>query len=144
MYKELPKDFSILCDIRSTIAVDTKQMQLIWFKAATNANTYKILWDEFERPIGYIVWANICKESLLRIQRSGCYPLHPCEWSEGKIKLILEVAVNDVNRTKALSDIKIFMKKQKIIAYSKKSVGKLHIRKKQKLKPQGQLSFIGQ
>lgn len=141
MYQELPKDFSILCDIRSTIALNTSPLQLYWFKLATKANTCQILWDEFERPIGYILWANICKESLLRIQRSGIYPQYPYEWSEGKITLILDIAINDVNRAAALHQIRTFMKKQKIVTYTKKSIGKLHIKQKQRLSPKGQHQF---
>lgn len=141
MYKDLPKGFSILCDVRSTIAINTSPMHLYWFKMAAKANTYQILWDEFERPIGYVLWANICKESLFRIQRTGIYPQHHYEWSEGKIKLILDIAINDLNRVDALHQIKSLMKKQKIVAYTKKSIGKLHIKQKHRLSPKGQQNF---
>jgi hemolysin-activating ACP:hemolysin acyltransferase len=134
-------DLSLIHDLRAAQLKETYDENLFLLEVSVRTDNYHIFYDEVNNPVGYIVWANVNRESLYKIQRTGLYPKYPYEWHEGKITLILDVAINDTNKAEALRQIKVFMKKQKIVAYTKKSIGKLHIRQKQRLTPKGQQRF---
>ena len=51
---------------------------------------YKIYYDENGMPMGYLAWADVNAETLLRIHRAGIYPRYIYEWEEGDIRLFVD------------------------------------------------------
>jgi len=141
MDQEFAENFAQLCNVRSTTNEATTPQTFTCLKIASKANTYKVFHDQFEQPIGYIIWANINKESLARIERSGVYPQYPFEWSEGNITLLIDIVINNVNKKNAKQQLKQFIKAQRILAYTKKNVGKMYFKKQGKLQLAGKKKF---
>ena len=91
MYKPLPEDFSKICDLRSFSNKSTTAEQLRWIKNSVLTNNYYIFENNLKKPTGYIILANITRETLARLNRIGSFPQYYYEWNEGYITLVLDV-----------------------------------------------------
>jgi len=129
MYSAPPSDFGVICDIRSYAWLDTSRQLLNLIKSSVQSGHYKLLWDKHQRPLGYIVWAQVCRETYLRLHRRGTYPQYTYEWSEGKITLVLDVLINDVDRKNAMRQIRQLINSKRLIAYRYKERTKIFKRK---------------
>ena len=89
--------------------------------------------DQIKRPIGYLAWAGVNRESALRFLKSGQYPLYPYEWNDGGIALILDVAIQKRSNFDALNQMTEFIHSKRAIIFCKKSTPKLYFRQKDKL-----------
>lgn len=123
MYKKLPDDFSLICDLRSSSSLDTSAEQLRWIKSSVEAKHYFVFKNNLGFPVGYALWAKVNKETLARLARTGVYPQFYYEWNEGHITLLLDVFLSDaltlINRKQLLW----LRRHHKILTYLRK--GKL-------------------
>lgn len=94
MYKNLPKDFSLLCDLRSSKPAQFTSETLRLLKFSVLQKKYEIYSDINGSPRGYITWADVNVETILRMKRSGRFPRYIYEWNEGDIRLILDVLMH--------------------------------------------------
>ena len=125
-------DYSVLCDFRSTVTQEFTEHTFRWLINSVYSNTYRILRDESNHPIGYIIWASICKDSFLKISHFGGYPKYSFEWQEGNITLILEIVINDSDKSSAFKQLRQFIKSKKILTFINKNRGKLYLKKNNK------------
>ena len=102
MYQPPPESFGILCDIRSYRWLNSSPEQLMHLRLSAKAGTFKIFWDQHSRPLGYAIWANVCRESVQRLARNGRYPIYGFEWNDGRICLVLDVVFNNIDREQVL------------------------------------------
>ena len=130
MYQSPPESFGILCDIRSYRWLDTTPEQLMHLQLSAKAGTYKIFWDQHDRPLGYAIWANVCRESIQRLARTGRYPVYAFEWNDGRICLVLDVVFNNIDRKQALRQLKEFFGRRRAIAYKRRSTTRLLVRRR--------------
>ena len=134
MYQTPPKRFGVLCDIRAYRWLHTTPEQLLHLRASAEANTFEIFWDQHGRPLGYVVWANVCRESAERLNRNGQFPRYTYEWSEGHICLLLDVVINDVDRKLALRQFKAVLSERKIIVFRRRGEVRLYLKKNGRLR----------
>lgn len=59
-------------------------------KYSVLSNKYKIYLDTNGLPMGYLAWADVNAETLLRIARAGLFPKYLYEWEEGDIRLFVD------------------------------------------------------
>ena len=84
-------------------------------------NKYEILLDINERPIGYVLWADINIESLQQLRKTRIFPAYSYEWDEGDITLILDILLL-LNRNKTIFQVvRSFARDRKKVAYVKNS-----------------------
>lgn len=55
---------------------------------------YSIYHDINDSPRGYIAWADVTVETVLKMMRSGSFPRYSYEWDEGDIRLIIDVLMH--------------------------------------------------
>ncbi len=120
--------FLNLCNVRVVANKVTSPQLFQWIKSSAYAGSYKIITNAFGQNVGYIIWANICKESLIKLKNTGAYPQHRYEWSEGDITLLLDVVINEQQSKLSIQQLRHFLKSKKIIAYEKNKIGKLYIK----------------
>ena len=128
MYEKLPDDFSLICDLRSSQPKGMRMETLQWIKHSVISDQYKIFMNNVGQPVGYVIWANVIRESLLSIKRVGRYPMWLYEWQEGNITLILDILfMTDAVSIK--NTLIPLLKSKRVIAYRRKNKGKLFIKK---------------
>ena len=94
MNENLPEDFAVLCDLRSTRPGPLTSETLRLLKMSVAQKKYAIYRDISGLPRGYVAWADVNIESLLRIGRTGNFPRYIYEWDEGDIRLVLDVLMH--------------------------------------------------
>lgn len=105
MNKHPPEDFAVLCDLRSSRHGQLTPETLRLLKKSILENKYAIYHDVNGVPRGYVAWADINLESLLRLVRAGNFPRYRYEWSEGNIRLIIDVLMHTRSVTPSLLSI---------------------------------------
>lgn len=117
MYRKLPDDFSLICDLRSASILNTTAEQLRWIKSSVQSKNYFIFKNNLELPIGYAIWAKVNKETLARLARTGMYPQFYYEWAEGHITLLLDVFMTDGLTSLNRRQLMWLRRRHKILAY---------------------------
>ena len=105
MHKKLPDDFSLLCDLRSSRPSQLASETLKMLKISVLQEKYAICHDINGLPRGYVAWADVNTESLLRMCRVDDFPQYNYEWNEGKIKIIIDVLMHTKSHEEKLSSI---------------------------------------
>lgn len=82
---------------------------------------YEIIRDINDRPIGYILWADINIESLQRLRKTRLFPAYCYEWDEGDITLILDILLLSNRNKTILQVVRHFTRDRKKVAYVKNS-----------------------
>jgi len=126
MSNKLSTQFGVVCELRSKTALSTSAELLRWLNFSTRTHCYQLFYDSLNKPIGYIIWANVCRETITRLARTGQMPRYPYEWNEGYITLVLDLVFIDGwhcwNRKTLLG----FLRTHKSIAYYRKH--KIHVK----------------
>lgn len=89
-HKSPPKDFAILCEIKSLRPVTMNSNLLEIIKHSVLKNRYEIHIDADGNPSGYFIWADACFETVYRLFAFGILPKYLHEWNEGRIRLFLD------------------------------------------------------
>ena len=82
-----------MCELRSTAYIDTSAELLRLLTCSINSKKFKVLNCDLGKPIGYIAWADINEETLFRLKYLGQFPKYFYEWSEGDIRLIVDLVI---------------------------------------------------
>lgn len=109
--------FAQLLEVRLIAGLDTPIATLKWLKNSSQFNCFYFFTDIAGRNNGYISWANVNRETLLRLQRSGLFPVYFYEWDEGNIKLLLDIAFVDGWTSYNHSQLRQFLRSQKALAW---------------------------
>lgn len=134
MCEDLPKSFSTMCDIRSQSNLSTSAELLRHLKFSAITNKDIIFKDSFGTPKGYMIWANVNKESLLKLKNSSFYPLYFYEWQEGPIVLILDIMILGGMTRKMRSRLIQFLSEKRIFAFNKNNKTSTYINWKNKIR----------
>lgn len=129
MSKHLPEEFAAMCDLRSNTGATINTELLRQLKYSALAGTCKIFKDQFERRTGYIAWANINRESLQKIKRSGRFPSFSYEWDEGYITLVLDMA-GSLRHRDIKHELRRNFSSHRAIAFINKNRLRLYVRKR--------------
>ncbi|MCL1141867.1 hypothetical protein [Shewanella gaetbuli] len=127
--------FEQVLEIRCNTGINTPAYLLQWISNSSKSKCVQVFNDPFGRPNGYIIWANINKETMKQVQRERKFPCYPYEWQEGHNKLILEVLFSNGFNSFNVRSFKNFLKMQKSFCYVKKNLFKVWIKKDKKYYP---------
>lgn len=94
-------------------------------KFSSHFNMIEIFKDHLDRPIGYVAWAMINRESIDYFIKSGNILHYPHEWTEGGIFYIVDVFFKKDSRFDALTKLLRLLKSKRVISYFRH--GKLKI-----------------
>lgn len=94
MARVLPEDFSLLCELRSSKPSSLTADTLRYLKYSVLQDKYSVYRDQNDAPRGYVAWADISLETLVRIAHHGRYPRYLYEWNEGRVRLFLDVLMH--------------------------------------------------
>lgn len=89
-----------------------------------------ILKNVLHRPIGYVAWACVNKESILRLSTLGKFPSYMYEWNEGGIFLLLDVVIDADSRRYGLSELKRILSTKRAVVFSRKKKCRLYLRRR--------------
>lgn len=79
-------------ELRVRFRMKTSPEALLYLARSARKGMLRILRDTLRRPIGYVAWAEVNKESLRRMQRVGLGMLAHYEWDEGRLVVIVDAA----------------------------------------------------
>lgn len=130
MLNSVPDDGSIMWMMRQELSLPIEPYLKQWIEYSVISNTYQILMDQEDNPCGYIIWANVNRETIQRIIRVGVYPKFIYEWREGGICLILDIFNRFEKSPFVASQLNSFVRKKRIISYKRNGKPILKYRKK--------------
>jgi hemolysin-activating ACP:hemolysin acyltransferase len=141
METTIDNNFLSLMKIRLKANVEINKKILGYTMNSTIYSGHHSFVDQFGHHNGYIIWANITRESVDKLLRTGAIPKFSYEWGEGRIKLLLDVVfVGGLTRHNHMQ-FRQFIKAQRAIVFIKKGCCKLFIRKNYKFKKTAELKF---
>jgi hemolysin-activating ACP:hemolysin acyltransferase len=79
-------------ELRARFRMETPPESLLYLTRSARKGMLRILRDKLRRPVGYVAWAEVNKESLRRMQRVGLDMLAHYEWDEGHLVVIVDAA----------------------------------------------------
>lgn len=125
--------FASLCEVRMGLQTVTTPENLRWLNFSARKKFFQFFYsprgDKMSLPIGYVVWAEVCRENVERLLHTGILPYYPFEWNEGKICLVLDVAFVDGLTSWNRRALKQFLASKACIAFKKGSKTRVYKRK---------------
>lgn len=122
-------DFYTLCDLRSYTNTQISTMHLNWFKHAVEKKKYQIIRNEVGKAKGYVLWADVSKETARRFLSSNVYPNVFYEWDEGNVLLILDVVIQPSITVKTKSFLKGLILSRRAVIYRRSDKARFLLRK---------------
>lgn len=89
---------------------------------------FDIFKNHLERPVGYLTWANINKESFRRLLDFNENLRYAYEWNEGRIVLITDVAFSRNNRQGLRKRLEEALKGRRVVAFRRNGVLSVYTR----------------
>ncbi len=119
--QQTEQDFELLLELRkianSAIQDDLQKEHLL--RLSVMSGCYQIFRNSNGDLLGYFAWANVIRETVSRLYRSGEYPFYPCEWSEGGVMLIIDVCFTPHFSSEAKIAFRSCIKNRRAITYRK-------------------------
>ncbi|TDF39689.1 hypothetical protein EYS14_09290 [Alteromonadaceae bacterium M269] len=97
-------------DVRLKTNLLTYPQQYKALVYSINSDCYKFLYSPVGKVCGYIIWANLNRESVFRFERQSIGPTYPYEWIEGDILLVLDIVVEPQFRLDVLPELRRFIR----------------------------------
>lgn len=116
------RDFFTICEIHAHSSENNAiaNNQLGNIQKSVISKTYHIFQDSSGISVGYIIWANTGRESILHYQRTNEIIKNIDQWDEGGIFFILDIRFTNLFIDKFnLKTLKTLLRKRKIIGYIK-------------------------
>ncbi|WP_277588995.1 toxin-activating lysine-acyltransferase [Pseudomonas chlororaphis] len=85
-----------------------------WVIPAIDHKQILFFFDDFDNPIGYVIWANIAPDSEQRLLKDSSFLLHESEWDEGNRTWIIDCCFPYGSINYAVAEIRNFFKSQDI------------------------------
>lgn len=86
--------------------------------------------DHMERPIAYVAWADVNKESARRFIDDGTGPSYPYEWNEGEFRLILDVVSCGPYRTMFASQFRNWLRMNRVVMFARRNKTRLYLNRR--------------
>lgn len=93
MHSEIDSVLLQLLRLRAKNSLDTSPALLNQLENSVAFGQYKLINDRHERCIGYVVWGEFSRESVVCFRKWGVVPHRPEEWCEGKFLVVLDLVV---------------------------------------------------
>lgn len=116
-------------ELRAINGLSTPPDIFVKLRNCAYANKLIVFKDQLKRPIGYLAFASVNKESALRFLKNGAIPFYPYEWSEGGIFLIIDVVIQKNSCFDAVRQIKSLVFSKRAIIFSKRNRCKFYLKK---------------
>lgn len=120
-------------ELRAMNGLNTPPDLFVKLRNCAYANTLIIFKDQLNRQIGYLAFAEVNKESVLRFLKAGIIPFYSYEWGEGCISLIIDILVQKSSSFDAVRQLKEVLYSKRVIIFSKRNKRKLYLKKNGKL-----------
>ncbi|HLL32191.1 MAG TPA: hypothetical protein VK403_14480 [Allosphingosinicella sp.] len=91
MYNPRPDDFFKLLSARIQDDSFLHASQLRSMAFSVGLGQYAFFESPVESCSGYIIWAFVCDDTIIRLHDEKRFPSYVYEWSEGTIALILDI-----------------------------------------------------
>lgn len=108
-----------LCLVRAYQKVDIRPELISWIGFSVSAECYKIITNKSEKPTGYVIWANISKETFRAMIKHECFPKYPYEWNEGNIILILDVVNTSLSFLQLKSLLRELFSSHRVVVFER-------------------------
>lgn len=118
-------NLSALLEVRGELQLDTPHVTLRNLRNCARHGTFEVLNDELGRANGYVAWADINKESWRSLCERGQPPSHVFEWNEGRLLLLLDIAVGRNHRHQLRASLERLFASRRAIAFLRR--GSVHI-----------------
>ena len=89
---------------------------------------FTIFKNQLERPVGYLTWAGINKESFRRLLDFNENLKYPYEWNEGRIALITDVALAKSCRQVLRTHIRESLRNKRLVVFRRSGVVSVYAR----------------
>lgn len=103
--------------LRARLGLNTPPRVALNLGNSMRHGAVKIFYDCYQRPVGYVAWADINKESLLRLVQKGKFPSYIYEWSEGGFRLVVDAAFQRTKLVSAPRQVAIFMRSKRLLLW---------------------------
>ncbi|WP_285762218.1 hypothetical protein [Biformimicrobium ophioploci] len=123
-------EFFTIMELRSVSGLNTGAGLLNRIKLSVQLGCSLVIRDSLGRPVGYLVWAMVNRESLLRLRDFGVYPQYPFEWYEGASALVLDGLLPGRMDLFLKRQLFAAMKKYRVIAFCRSRGLRVKIRRK--------------
>lgn len=134
MKQQVSEVFIELADLRLKAGLDTPVQGLQWLRYSAQFNSVYYFKNLAGRVNGYAIWAKVCRETLLRLQRTSQFPRYFYEWNEGHTVLLLDVVFIDGWNNHNTNQLRRFIKSHKAITWYRKQQLNLRIRRQGTMK----------
>ena len=134
MYSVLPMDFATICDIRCMAHSNLDNIVLRQIKYSVVNGKYHIFYDQVGIPRGYVIWADVNRETWRRFVRTGQPPIYSYEWDEGSISIILDLFIPGGISSLGFPTVNKVRKQFRALSYCRNEVIRLHLRSSKKNK----------
>lgn len=123
-----------LLALRAQYGFITSPACFINLRRSAGRNLTYIFRNELERPIGYIAWANINKESFVRLQKTGIMPTFPYEWDEGRLTLVVDMAFGKGHTKHLRATLSTFLSRKRVVIFLKRKCLSVYSKKEGQFK----------
>jgi hemolysin-activating ACP:hemolysin acyltransferase len=120
-----PEEFGKVLDIRCMTNLNTSAGLLSALQHSAAQGNIELFYSTAKRPIAYIAWAKVTKESLLLMFKTKQMPAYPYEWNEGHFMIVYDIVFSPQWGDKARMDTLDYLFKKRFFAYFRRN--KLHV-----------------
>lgn len=118
-------NLSALLAVRGELQLDTPHATLQALRNCAQFGTFEVLHNELGRNNGYVAWADINKESWRVLCQRGQPPSHMFEWNEGRLLLLLDIALARGQRHQLRASLERLFTGRRAVAFLRR--GSVHI-----------------
>jgi hypothetical protein len=117
-------------EFRAANRLDLPHRQFLALRNSALAGTLRIFRDALSRPIGYVAWAGVCRETAHRLLRRLEFAAYPYEWTEGNIRYVVDVVLLPKERRTGLRQLKAVFANSRALLIARREHVRLYTRRR--------------
>ena len=137
----IENSFADLIEVRMRLCLDSPFSTLMNLKNSSLFQCYKIFKNDYERPSGYITWANVNKESFSRLSVCGGVPKYSYEWNEGNLVYLTEFLNSGRSNFSLRREFRLMFRKRRVVMFVRNGCVRIYVRKNSKFILQSRLDL---
>lgn len=130
-----------LVEMRCNLQLDTPLATMQNLRNCARFSTFEVLHDDMGRTAGYLAWADINKESWRALCERAQPPRHVFEWKEGRLLLLLDVALAPGNRHQLRASLERLFAARRAVAFLRRGSLRIYARSGGRLRMVAQRRF---
>lgn len=115
-------------ELRAKLGYATPPDTFTLLQRSAQANAIHFFRNGFGRPIGYVAWANVSPESLRLIRRQGRLPAYGYEWDEGRLTLLVDVAIRNDDAPHLRAHLREALRGKRCLAFHRRDRLSIYLR----------------